>query len=74
MIERHITYGLISSKQTAYMKNSCISENGRLTYDVLETAIILNKKGILVIVGIEKTFDSIGHSILLAALHKYAFE
>ena len=74
MTERHITYGLISSKQTAYMKNSCISENGRLTYDVLETAIILNKKGILVIVGIEKTFDSIGHSILLAALHKYVFE
>ena len=74
MIERHITYGLISSKQTVYMKNSCISENGRLTYDVLETAIILNKKGILVILGIEKTFDSIGHSILLAALHKYVFE
>ena len=56
------------------MKNSYISENGRLTYDVLETAIILNKKGILVILGIEKTFDSIGHSILLAALHKYVFE
>ena len=74
MTERHITYGLISSKQTAYMKNSYISQNGRLTYDVLETAIILNKKGILVIVGIEKTFDSIDHSILLAALHKYVFE
>ena len=36
---------LISSNQTAYVKNRCISETGRLIYDVLETASVLNKKG-----------------------------
>ena len=35
---------LISSNQTAYVKNRYITETGRLTYDVFETASILNKK------------------------------
>ena len=39
---------LISSNQTAYVKNRYISESGKLVYDVLETASILNKKGFLV--------------------------
>ena len=35
---------LISSNQTAYVKNRYITETGRLTYDVFETASILNKR------------------------------
>ena len=35
---------LISSNQTAYVKNRYITETDRLTYDVFETASILNKK------------------------------
>ena len=31
---------LLSSNQTAHVKNRYIRENGRLVYDVLETAII----------------------------------
>ena len=64
---------LISSNQTAYVKNRFISEIGRLIYDVLETASILNKKGFLVTVDIEKAFDSVDHSFLLAVLQKYGF-
>ena len=41
---------LISSNQTAYVKNRYIIESGRLIYDVLETASILHKKGFLVTV------------------------
>ena len=39
----------------------------------LKQAIILNKKGFLVTVDIEKTFDSVNHSFLLAALQNYGF-
>ena len=55
---------LISSNQTAYVKNRYISESGRLIYDALETVSILNKKGFLVTVDIEKTFNSVDHSFL----------
>ena len=56
------------------MKNRYISESGRLIYDVLGTASILNKKGFLVTVDIEKALDSVDHSFLLAVLQKYGFE
>ena len=55
------------------MKNRYISQSRRLIYDVLETASILNKKGFLVTVDIEKMFDSVDHSFLLAVLQKYGF-
>ena len=50
------------------MKNRYISESGWLLYDALETASILNKKGFLVTVDIEKAFDSVDNSFLLAVL------
>ena len=46
---------LISSNQTAYLKNRYISESGRIIY-VLETASILNKKEFLVTVDNRKSF------------------
>ena len=55
---------LISSNQTAYVKNRYISESGRLIYDALETVSILNKKGFLVTVDIKKAFNSVDHSFL----------
>ena len=64
---------LISSNQTAYVKNRFIRESGKLIYDILETASILNKKGFLVTVDIEKAFDLVDQSFLLAVLQKYAF-
>ena len=64
---------LISPNQTAYLKKKFITESGRLIYDVLEIASILNGKGFLVRVEMEKAFDSVDHSFLLAILQKYAF-
>ena len=64
---------LISSNQMVYVKNRYISESGRLIYDVLETASILNKKKFLVTVDIEKAFDFFDYSFLLAVLQKYGF-
>ena len=42
-------------------------------YDVLETASILNKKEFIVTVDIEKAFDFVDYSFLLAVLQKYGF-
>ena len=63
----------ISSNQTAYVKNRCIRESGRLISDVIEMCDILNIPGYLVIMGIEKAFDSLDHDFLLFALKKFGF-
>ena len=55
------------------MKIRYINESGRLIYDVLQTASILNKKGFLLTVDIKKAFNSVNHSFLLAVLQKYCF-
>ena len=70
---KEISPDLNSSNLAAYVKNRCIIETGRLIYDALETASILNKKGFLVTVDIEKAFDLVDHSFLLAVLQMYGF-
>ena len=64
---------LISSNQTAYVKNRCISESGRLISDVIEMCDILDISGYLVTMDIEKAFDSLDHDFLLSALKKFGF-
>ena len=56
---------LICSDQTAYVKNRFISERGRVMSDILEVSNSLALEGFLVIVDIEKTFDSVNHCFLL---------
>ena len=73
LIRKDTLPDLISLNQTVYMKNRYVSESERLTYDVHKTASILNKKGFLVTVDIEKAFNSVGQSFLVAALQKYGF-
>ena len=64
---------LISSNQTAYAKNRCISESGKLISDVIEMCDILDIPGYLVTMDIEKAFDSLDHDFLLFALKKIGF-
>ena len=64
---------LISSNQTAYVKNRFISEGGRLIYDILEMSDLLQEEGYLLTVDIEKAFDSVEHPFLIAVLEKYGF-
>ena len=52
---------LISSQQTAYVKNRHIGESGRLISDVKEITKRKNIEGFLVTMDIEKTFDSLDH-------------
>ena len=70
---KHVFPELISSNQTAYVKNRCISESGRLIFDVTEMCAILDIPGYLVTMAIEKTFGSLDHDFLLRVLKKTGF-
>ena len=60
---------LISSSQTAYVKNRFISESGRVISDILEISNSLSLEDfLLVTVDIEKAFDSVNHCFLLQIL------
>ena len=58
---------LISSQQTAHVKNRFIGESGRLISDIIEISGCFNITGFLVTVDIEKAFDSLDHSFLIPA-------
>ena len=64
---------LISSNQTAYVKNSFVSESGRVILDILEMLNAFAIEGLLVTVDIEKAFDSVNHCFLLQILQKFGF-
>ena len=65
---------MISHKQTAYVKDRFICETSRLISDATEVSGILNIDGFLVTMDIiEKAFDSLNHSFLLALLKKSGF-
>ena len=51
---KHVFLELISSNQTAYVKNRCISESGKLISDVIEICDILDVPGYLVTVILKK--------------------
>ena len=57
----------------AYVKIWFIGEGERLISDILEMSEILNLKGYIVTVDIEKAFDSLSQSFLLACLKKYVY-
>ena len=56
------------------MKNRFTGEGGRLISDKLEMNESLDLKGYIVTVHIEKAFDSLSHSFLLACFKKYGYE
>ena len=67
---RKVLPDLISSQQTAYVKNRHIGESGRLIFDVIEIAIIKEWAFFSVAMGIEKAFDPLDHDFLILTLEK----
>ena len=61
---KHVLSKLISSNQTAYIKNYCLSESGRLISEVIEMCDILDIPDCLVTMDIEKAYDSLDHDFL----------
>ena len=70
---RNVLPNLISSSQTAYVKNRFISEGGRLISDILEVTDYFKINGLLLTIDIEKAFDSVNHLFLISVLDKYGF-
>ena len=64
---------IISSDQTAYVKGRYIGESIRLISDVLELSEKYNVPGYILTVDLEKAFDSIDHTFLMAVLTKFGF-
>ena len=64
---------LISSTETAYVKNRFTGESGRVIPDILEISNSLAQEGFLVTVDIENTFYFVNHCFLLQILRKFAF-
>ena len=53
---------IISSEQSANVKNRFIGENGRLISDIIEVADLFNIEGYIVTMDIEKVCDSLDHT------------
>ena len=64
---------LISSQQTAFVKNRFIGESGRLMSDIIEISDWFNIEGFLVIMDIEKAFVTLDHDFLSSVLRKFGF-
>jgi len=64
---------LISSNQTAYVKDRFIGEGARLISDILDVTDSLNIGGYMVTIDFEKAFDSLNHTFLFETLKKMQF-
>ena len=71
-IKKYLLF-LISSNQTAYVEGRFISEGGRLFSDILQVTDFLKLKWLIVIVDIQKAFDSVNYLFLITALKKFGF-
>ena len=64
---------ILSSEQTAYIEKRFIGEGGRLISDILSVINNLKIRSYLVIMDIEKTFDSLDHSFFISVLKIFGF-
>ena len=69
---KKVTYKLVCTDKSVYVKGRFISESVRLIKDLLEYANQENEGGILFAADIEKAFDSVEHSYIYAT-HENAF-
>ena len=70
---KEVLPSIISSKQTAYVKDRFIGEGARLISDILEVTDILKIGGYMVTIDFEKAFDSLNHTFLIETLKKIQF-
>ena len=59
---------MISHEQTAYVKDRFICKTSILISDIIEVSDVFNTDGFLVTMDVEKAFDSLNHSFVLAVL------
>ena len=64
---------LVSSQQTAFVKNRFIGESGSLLSNIAEISDWWNIEGFLVTMDIEKAFHFLNHDFLSSVLRKFGF-
>ena len=64
---------LINHEQTACVNGIFICETGRLISGIIELRDVFNINGFALTMDIEKAFDSLNHSFLLAVFKKFGF-
>ena len=64
---------LVSSQQTAHVKNRLVGESGRLISNIIEISSWFNITGFFATIDIEKAFDSLDHISLISILEKFGF-
>ena len=62
---------IVGSNQTAYVEGRFIGEASRLISDVLEVTKECNIPGYMVMIDVEKAFDSMDHGFLLEVLNTF---
>ena len=70
---KNVLSSLISTQQTAYIKNRFIGVGGRLISDIVNICGCNKTGGFLVTIDIEKAFDSLDHKFILTVLKKFGF-
>ena len=69
-IRKVLPYQLsLSYDQSRFMSDRFVDDNTRLMYDILNHAKVTKKDGIIVLVDIEKAFDSLAWSFLFETMH-----
>ena len=64
---------IVGANQTAYVEGRFIGEVTRLISDVLEVTKECNIPGYMVLMDVEKAFDSMDHVFLLEVLKTFGF-
>ena len=64
---------LIHSDQSGFLKGRNIGNNVRLITDIIEYAKLNNIPGAILLLDIQKAFDSVSHNFLFRVLNKFNF-
>ncbi len=71
-IKKTLNY-LIDENQTGFIPGRCISENIRLLYDTMFETKKQNKNGLLILIDLEKAFDTVSKEFIMLVLDKFGF-
>ena len=66
-------HSLIHSDQSGFLKGRNISHNVRLIFDIIEYTQANEIPGAIILLDIEKAFDSVNHNFLFLALKEFNF-
>ena len=70
---KKVLKSIVGSNQTAYVEGRFIGEATRLVSDILEVTKECNIPGYMVMMDVEKAFDSMDHGFLLEVLKNFGF-